>query len=128
MCATRHGTMLYKNNRFAYVYYLQFYIFNYVIILFKVTLEIQLIFPDNVVENTQQHGICYVKAFPLFTTDEISVSTDDGCTITNHPVTINSTYTSAVFFTLDKINGYCQHISCLTQIREEMKYFTISKC
>ena len=28
--------------------------------------------PDKAKNNTQQYGICYVKAFPLFTTDEIA--------------------------------------------------------
>ena len=84
--------------------------------------------PDKEDDNTQQHGICYVKAFPLFTLDETHVSTDEHCAITKHPVTSNSSYTTAIFFTLDNINSYCQHISCLTQIHEEVKHISISKC
>ena len=88
----------------------------------------QLIFPDNVDENTQQYGICFVRIFPMFTVDDVHVSTDDGCAITKHPVTINSTYTTAIFFTMDNINSHCRHISCLTQLKKEVKYISISKC
>ena len=90
--------------------------------------EMELIVPDKADNNTQQHGICYVKAFPLFPTDEVHVSTDEHCAITKHPVTNNGSYITAVFFTLDNINSYCQRISCLTQIHEEVKYISISKC
>ena len=80
---------------------------------------------DKANDNTQQYGICCVKAFPMFTTDEIHVSTDERCAITKYSV---SSYTTAMFFTLDTIKSYCQHISCLTQIHEEVKYISISKC
>ena len=95
---------------------------------FKVAPEMDLIVPDKVGYNTQQRGICYVKAFPMFIPDEIHVSTDEHCAITKYPVISNSSYTTAIFFTLDNINSYCQRISCLTQIHEEVKHISISKC
>ena len=89
----------------------------------------QLIFPNNVDENTLSPGACYVKAWRLLTTDEIDVFTNNGCAITRYPATvaIDSTYTTAIFFTLDKINSSCHTISCLTPFRMEVKNFTISK-
>ena len=94
---------------------------------FKVKPEMQMIFPDNVNTHTQQHGICYVKTFPMFTTDNITVYTDDGCAITKYPVSINSTYTTAIFFTLDDIDSSCQYVTCLTQFKREVKNINICK-
>ena len=70
----------------------------------------EFIVPDKADNNSRQCGICYAKAFPLFPTDEIHVSTDERCAITKHPVTNNSSYITAIFFTLDNINSYCQRI------------------
>ena len=86
----------------------------------------RLIFPDSVEENTQQHGVCYVDAWPVFTTDEINVLTDDGCAITKYPISINSTYTMAIFYTLDNVSNSCQRITCWTQFEAQVKYIHIS--
>ena len=87
---------------------------------FTVPPEMQLIFPDIVDENTYSPGVCYVIAWPM---PDIIISTDNGCTITSYSVTINSTYTTAMLFTLDKINRSCQTICCMTQFK--MKNITI---
>ena len=63
----------------------------------------ELIMPEKGDDNTQQYESCYVKAFPLFTTYEIHVSSDECCAITKHTVTINSSYSTVIFFTLDNI-------------------------
>ena len=100
----------------------------YICMLFyiEVPQEMQMIVPDSAHMNTP--GICYVKAWPMLTTDEINVFTDDGCAITKFIVTINSTYTTAILFTLDNVNSSCQRISCLTQFNEEVKHISMSKC
>ena len=85
----------------------------------------QMIVPDSAHVNTL--GICYVKAWPMLTTDEINVFTD-GCAITKLAVTINSTYTTAILFTLDNVDSSCQHVSCLTPFNEEVKHISMSKC
>ena len=87
----------------------------------------QLIFPDIVDENTPSPGACYVKAWLMLTVDDIHVYTDDGCAITKYPVTNNSTYTTAILFTMDKISSSCQKIACLTSFKKKAKHFTISK-
>ena len=105
-----------------------FYMLNYILLTFTVTPEMDLIVPDKAADNTEQCGVCYVKSFPLFPSDEIHVSTGERCTITKHPVTNNDSYVTAVFFTLNNFNNYCQRISCQTQIHEEVKHISISKC
>ena len=98
------------------------------IISFKVPPEIKMIFPDSVHTNTQQFGACYVRAWPMLTADDINVFTDDcGCAITKYPISNESTYTTAILFTLENINSSCQHISCFTKFKEETKYITIGK-
>ena len=87
----------------------------------------QLISPDIVDENTHSPGACYVKAWPMLTVDDMHVFTDDGCVITKYPVSIDSTYTTAILFTLDNVNSSCQQISCLTRFNEKVKHFRISK-
>ena len=87
-----------------------------------------MIFLDNVDENTHSPGVCYVRAWPMLTTDDIHVTTDDGCTITKYPITIDNTYTTAILFTLDNINSSCQQISCLTKFNEKVKHLSISMC
>ena len=88
----------------------------------------QLIFPDIVDENTRSPGVCYVKAWPMLTVDDdIHVYTDDGCAIKKHPVTNNSTYITAILFTLNDVSSSCQKISCLTPFKKKERYFTISK-
>ena len=90
----------------------------------EVPQEMQMIVPDSAHVNTP--GICYVKAWPMLTTDEINVFTDDGCAITKYAVTINSTYTTAILFTLD---SSCQRVSCWTPFNpEEVKLISMSKC
>ena len=91
----------------------------------------QLIFPDNVAENTHSPGVCYVKSWPMLGADDIIVFADDGCAITKYFLSIDSTYTTAIVFTLDNVNSNCQNISCLIQSSEsdlEVKHFRISKC
>ena len=78
--------------------------------------------------HTQQSGACYIRAWPMLTTDDIDVYTDDGCAITKHPVSDESTNITAILFTLDNITGSCQRISCFTQFKEQMKYINIGKC
>ena len=87
----------------------------------------QLIFSTIVDENTHSPGVCYVRKWPMLTTDDINVYTDDGCAITKYPVRTDGTYTTAILFTLDKINSSCQQISCLTPFKKEVKHFIISK-
>ena len=97
-------------------------------IFFTVPPKIELIFPDSVPINTQQFGACYIRAWPMLTTNDIDVSTDDGCIITKYPVSDETAYTTAILFTLDNITSSCQHITCYTQFREEIKYINIGKC
>ena len=88
----------------------------------------QLIFPDIVDENTHSPGVCYVKSWPMLGAKDIHVFADDGCAITKYFLSIDSTYTTAIVFTLDNINSHCQNISCLIQSDLEEKHFSIGKC
>ena len=115
--------MFHKNSRSALcLFVIMFQIF------FTVPPKIGLIFPNSMPINTQQFGACYVRAWPMFTTNDIDVLTDDDCTITKYPVSDETTYTKAILFTLDNNTSSCQHITCYTQFRKEMKYITIGKC
>ena len=88
----------------------------------------KIIFPDVVHNNAQVYGACYARVWPQLTTNDMDVLTDSSCAITKGPVTNIDTYTTAVYFTLDNINSSCQRISCLTDLKEEVKYINISKC
>lgn len=88
----------------------------------------QLILQDSAEENTQQPGVCYVKAWPTLTTDDINILTDEGCAITKYVTRNESTYTTAILFTLNNINSSCQKISCFTPLNIKVKHIRISKC
>ena len=64
----------------------------------------------------------------MLTADDINMFTDDGCAVTKYPISNESTYTTAILFTLENINSSCQHISCFTRFREETKHINIGKC
>ena len=87
----------------------------------------QLIFPVSAEENTNQPGVCYVKAWPMVAPDSINVVTDYNCAITKYPFSNNSTYTTAILFTLENINSSCQVITCSTEFKSEVKYINISE-
>ena len=87
----------------------------------------KIIFPDMVHNHAQVLGVCYAKAWPQLTTNDMDVLTDDSCAITKDPVTNIDTYTTALYFTLDNVNSSCQRISCLTKFKEEVKHINISK-
>ena len=100
------------------------------LITFEVTPpEVKIILPDHVSNNVQEHtlGVCFAKTWPLLTANDMNVVTDDSCTITKFPLSIVDIYTTAIFFTLDNIDGSCL-ITCLMQMNPQKKNIIISKC
>ena len=126
MC-TRQGTVLCKNNRLVFC---KFGVRLYLNIVFKVTPEVEIIFPRLIHSNFQEFGVCMVKAWPLLlTADVFDVFTNNNsCAIAQQPLTTIDIYTTAIFFALDHINSSCLYITCWTHLKIERKNIIISKC
>ena len=119
--------MLHQNNRLVLLQ-LHMALFNHMCLIL-VQPEVKLVFPNHVDNNVQETGVCLVKAWPLLTTNyEMDVSTDHNCPITKGSIKHIDMYSTAIFFTLDNINSFCQRVSCWTQLDTKTIDIATSKC
>ena len=120
--------MLHQNNRLILLQ-LHVTLFSYVeFVLYIVSPEVKMIFPNPVDTNVPETGVCLVKAWPpLITTDEMDVFTDSNCAITKGSIKNIDMYTTAMFFTLDDINSFCLQVNCWTQLDVKTARITTSK-